>query len=670
MKFRYLTYTLVLASAALVSSCVKEVAQTPQEPEISIKDAAMKGELLIKFTPDVVSVLKQAGLTKAGNGCSKAGIPSVDEILANYGAYEFRRVFPVNESREEATRKAGLDLWYLVRFDASYDIETVARELSALGQVQGVEYNHGIKRAYNADKRPVPFVASKALTKAAGMSSPDDPFLPYQWNLINDGDNWTRGFLAGADVNVQKAWEKCTGDPSVIVAVVDEGIFYNHPDLVASMWRNEGETFGSDVDNDGNGYAGDYFGFNFVKGSGVISYNLAADSGHGSHVAGVIAAHNNNGVGISSIAGGNASNPGVKVMSCQIFSGNYVSSILAEVEAIKYAADNGAVILQCSWGYTSSLANPYDWAPQYGTDEEWMENNIIEKDALLYFINTAGSPNGPIRGGIGVFAAGNESAAAAGYPGAYGEFVSVIGSAPDYTPAVYTNYGLYSDICAPGGDQDYFYDYIDPAGSYGTIGCILSTVPYHISESGYAWFEGSSMATPHVSAALALAISYAAQNHLSLTADQYKELLYSSATPIDDYMVGEKGYYKYVVDLGQNQYKKMQLESFRGKLGHGFLNVNGLLDAVKGVGTDMVFPNVLLDLGAEQNYNLGYYFKNVSDVSVSLDDPSLASFSQKGNMLVFTGLKEGMTKGRISCGGESASFILTVKAGSGNGWMF
>ena len=133
------------------------------------------------------------------------------------------------------------------------------------------------------------------------------------------------------------------------------------------MWVNDGEIYGSHEDNDGNGYAGDVYGYNFVQKTGVISTDSVYDTGHGSHVAGVIAATNNNGLGISSIAGGDNKEAGVKIMSCQIFAGAYAGTVLEEVRAIKYAADNGAVILQCSWGYISGAANPYEWTPQFST---------------------------------------------------------------------------------------------------------------------------------------------------------------------------------------------------------------------------------------------------------------------------------------------------------------
>ena len=192
-------------------------------------------------------------------------------------------------------------------------------------------------------------------------------------------------FKVGADVNCEKAWERSTGDPSIVVAVLDEGIYWRHPDLINNMWINEGETYGSHSDNDGNGYAGDYYGYDVINNTGIISCDASADTGHGTHVAGVIAARNNNGIGITSIAGGTEENPGVKVMSCQIFSGNSSSSTISLARAIKYAADNGAVILQCSGGYASGTANGYENTPSFATQAEWEAACPLETDSLDYF---------------------------------------------------------------------------------------------------------------------------------------------------------------------------------------------------------------------------------------------------------------------------------------------
>lgn len=162
---------------------------------------------------------------------------------------------------------------------------------------------------------------------------------------------------------------------------------YTHPDLKGNMWINEKEELYADKDADGNGYKDDKYGYNFVSNSGIISWMDAVDTGHGTHVAGTIAAMNNNGEGVCGIAGGDGSkNSGVKIMSCQVFAGEAGVTLDAEARAIKYAADNGAVILQCSWGYNSSLANLIEgYTPGPGSEEEW-ENCIRWKRCigLLY----------------------------------------------------------------------------------------------------------------------------------------------------------------------------------------------------------------------------------------------------------------------------------------------
>ena len=149
---------------------------------------------------------------------------------------------------------------------------------------------------------------------------------------------------------------------------------WSHPDLVDNMWTNPDEVYLSGKDNDGNGYAGDVHGYNFVHNSGIITWNDVNDTGHGTHVAGIIAAANNNGIGVSGIAGGDKAKgeKGVKIMSLQIFAGSGGVTIPNEVRAIKYAADNGAVILQCSWGYNSALSDPFNYTPtKYYDDEDF-----------------------------------------------------------------------------------------------------------------------------------------------------------------------------------------------------------------------------------------------------------------------------------------------------------
>ena len=674
MNIRKTIYCFASVLIAGLTSC-SVLSPEPEMPSVSkdphLSEDVLQGQLLVRFDERVSDILDKAGVTKSGsqNPMSRSGVLSVDEILDLVEGYHIERVFPVDARSEEKSRKEGLHLWYVVRFSDEHPVEKVAADLSKLGEVSRVEYNRTLKRA--SDEKPTPLTLEKLqeYTAMAASGVFNDPLLTDQWHLVNHGNLRPTKFIKGADVNVEKAWELTTGDPSIIVAVLDEGIDVSHPDLKASMWVNENEVWKSQDDNDGNGYKGDVHGYNFVNDNGVISVNSRYDTGHGSHVAGVIAATNNNGIGISSIAGGNQSVPGVKIMSCQIFSGAYAGTVLEEVRAIKYAADNGAVILQCSWGYISGAANPFDWTPQFSTDDEWATYNILEKKALDYFVHNAGSPDGVIEGGIAVFAGGNESAPAASYPGAYPDYVAVAATAGDFTPAVYSNYGIGTRISAPGGDQDYYWDYVDETHALGEVGCILSTLPFHVSESGYGYMEGTSMACPHVSGVVALGLSYAAKLRKHFKAEDFRSLIYETATPIDQYMTGIKQYKKYVIDLeGSAPMMSYDLKNFKGGMGAGQINAYALLKAIEGSGVDMTFPNLYVAVGGQTTAVPSMYMEGDS-FSVTVEDTSVAVAEVVNGKMIVKGLKAGQTAATVT-GSRQDKFVITVReSASGNGWL-
>ena len=678
-----LIFTTALIAASLTACSVEEpVTGAVKEPQkvSPVSDDAVAGELLVRFDEGVSEILDQAGLiTKSGeSAASRSGVLTVDEILDLVEGYQIERVFPVDMRSEEKMREEGLHLWYVVRFSDKYPVEKVAADLARLGEVSRVEFNRTLKRANQNKAVPLSADAIEQMAASAKAAKYNDPHLPLQWHMVNNGDLGATKFVAGADVNVEKAWELCTGNPSIIVAVLDEGVDFSHPDLKANMWVNEKEIWRSSEDNDGNGYAGDVYGYNFAAQSGIISTNGRYDTGHGTHVAGVIAAANNNGIGISSIAGGTAENPGVKIMSCQIFSGALAGTVLDEVRAIKYAADNGAVILQCSWGYISGAANPYDWQPQFSSDDQWKNSNMLEYKALDYFVHNAGSPDGVVDGGIIVFAGGNEYAPAASYPAAYPDYVSVAATAPDYTPAVYTNYGPGTTICAPGGDQDYYFEYGEGLNK-GSIGCVLSTLPYNVTGTasplaGYGYMEGTSMACPHVSGVVALGLSYAANLHKHVKAEEVKELLHSTARPVEQYwnLDTPKQFYKFVTDLSEIHLSSMNLKDYRGKMGSGQVDAHAFLQAIAGVGVDMTFPNLFIALDGQVTIAPAMYFKNGGkNFEVTISDSSVAAYAVEGSKLVFFGEKEGQTSAVIkSDSGESFTFTITVrKSAASNGWL-
>jgi len=240
------------------TACTNEELPTPGTgPDTPVEHKS--GEILVKFSPYVSEILdKTAAATRSGGPATRSGILSVDEVLDIVGGYQIERVFPVDGRNEERTRESELHLWYVVRFGDDYSAEEVAEKLSALGEVQHVNLNRTIRRAYNAGKKAMPLTrealaAMQRATRAAGDTGYpfNDELLPMQWHLINRGNLFGEKSIVDADVQCEEAWKSSTGDKSIIVAVLDEGVMVEHPDLKNSMWVNEGEVYRSKQDNDG-----------------------------------------------------------------------------------------------------------------------------------------------------------------------------------------------------------------------------------------------------------------------------------------------------------------------------------------------------------------------------------------------------------------------------------
>ncbi len=433
------------------------------------------GVVRVKLQPELASRMQTATLpTVQTKGVQssflRTGITAFDRVSQKAKAVKMTRVFPEAGKYEARHKEFGLDLWYTISYE---ETGMTATEVSNLYKaVPGVTYAERVPVAklVGGEKfRPItPDDMARAAKSAATMPF-NDPLLKSQWHYNNDGS--MTGAKAGADANIFKAWETgVTGSKDVLVAIIDGGFQVDHPDLKDNVWINEAELNGKPgVDDDGDGYVDDIYGYNFVIGSADISAHS-----HGTHVAGTVGATNGNGIGVCGVAGGTGGQGGVKMMVCQVFDSRVSDNVDADFgAALVYAADQGASIAQCSWGYATAD----------------VEDKTVS-DAVRYFTQYGGGDK--MNGGLCIFSAGNTGEEGNYYPGCLDEVVAVGAMNAAGTPAYYSSRGTWVDVTAPGG-------LMDDGQQYG----VLSTLP----GDTYGYNEGTSMACPHVSGIAALILS-------------------------------------------------------------------------------------------------------------------------------------------------------------------
>ena len=563
------TKLLLLALVAMfVASCATDTVDQGVTAEsivakkfVNASADAVAGELIIYVDEATAEQLL------AAECATRSGVTALDGFAVEVGATELKPVFNLKVNAE-LKRELDMHRWFTVCFSEDTNLDVAAKRLAECEVVERVQFATRISQPKVTATEIDP--AEMATTRAESMPF-DDTLLPKQWHYNNDGTVDFPNAKAGADVNLFAAWELTTGRPDVVVAVVDEGVCYTHKDLQPNMHVNEAEQNGEEgVDDDQNGYVDDIYGYNFVD-KGRITWTRNGDVGHGTHVAGTVAAVNNNGFGVAGVAGGSGKGDGVRLFSCQIISGSTAAGVNATAAAVEYAADRGACILQNSWGFG---------AGEVANDNMFESGSTgVEKKAFEYFMKKKNHPT--LEGGIIIFAAGNDGKAVAGYPAAYNKLIAVSAIAPDGCPTYYTCFDRGCNVSAPGGE------YFRRSGSSVETGCVVSTLP----GDKYGYMQGTSMACPHVSGIAALAISYAADNGIVLTLPELKDIIVSSVSGLK--FEGTKSNFE--------TQGTMNLMTYNNKMGTGLIDAYRVLMAVRGT-TCIPVP-----LGEQAILDINYY---------------------------------------------------------------
>lgn len=367
------------------------------------------GRLYIKIAPEKFEMSKKSDLT---------GITAVDKILREYHAVNKREAVKVRKKSDPS----GLGRVIVIDVDANLDLEMVSKKI---GSYEGIEYAEPNYYRHTDSGGDVNTKFGQRQTDEV----PNDPFFSYQYYLNS--------------IYAPAAWDMVRGDSSIAIAVVDVGVDWDHPDLVEKIWSNHGEIAGNGLDDDNNGYIDDIRGWDFNGNDNDPSVDGDPPGFyHGTHVAGIAAASVGNGIGIAGVA------PECKIMAVKAGAGNTVGY---SIQGITYAYENGARVINCSFGNTGGYS-------------------YLEEEAII---------NAIASGATVIAAAGNDGIYTLNYPSALNGVLSVTSIGADNVRSSFGNYHESVDVCAHGES-------------------IFSTVVSNLGIASYGYSDGTSMSTPIV----------------------------------------------------------------------------------------------------------------------------------------------------------------------------
>ena len=395
---------------------------------------------------------------------SPAEDPAGQKLSQRYGAHKMS--FHRHKNAAHAAQSNQNDEFskiYKIKLQDNQNIDQVLKELSSNPDIEYAEPNF----------------TQKLLTV------PNNQYFQLQWALQNTGQSVQSVYgNPGSDIKAENAWDICRGTQGVIIAVIDTGVDYTHPNLAKNMWVNSKETPGNGVDEDGNSYADDYRGWSFLD----ENDNVMDTNGHGTFCAGIIGAEANDGIGIAGVCWA------PKIMALKIFTGNsdYTNDEICAT-AILYAVDNGAKIISASWGSHNESAL-LDDAVKYASD----------------------------RGVVCIFAAGNDNSSQPYYPAANPLAISVGATDNRDRKASFSNYGDWVDVFAPGIG---IYSTL-PGNTYGTKSGTSMSCPYVAGVVGLMLSQNPNLSPADIKQIIRMASDQVSDNLVPRRVNAYQTLAY------------------------------------------------------------------------------------------------------------------------------------------------